>query len=98
MPLRRSLRQPHRDYYEIIKVILQNVYSKIGGCKPFEVAYRCQLNWPQFTYYRDILLRNKLLIPSNGVSIQCYEITPKGERYLHLFAELENGLRPLPTA
>jgi len=90
----RTLRQPHQDRYEIIKLILQNVFSKIGGCKPYELAYKCQLNWPQFTYYRDILLGNKLLIPSDEGSIQHYEIIPKGIRFLELFREVEDDLRP----
>jgi predicted transcriptional regulator len=57
-------RQPHRDHYEIIKQVLQNVYAKVGGCGPAELAYRCELTWFQFIRYRDILLSNKLLIPS----------------------------------
>jgi predicted transcriptional regulator len=94
MPPGRSLSQPHRDHYEIIKVILQNVFSKIGGCKPYELAYRCQLNWPQFTYYREILLSNKLLTSSNTEPNHHYEITPKGIRFLGIFAEIEDDLRP----
>jgi predicted transcriptional regulator len=95
MPPGRSLHQPHRDYYEIIKQILQTVYSKAEGCKSAEMAYRCELAWVQFTYYRDILLSNKLLIPSEEGSTQRYEITPKGERYLRVFAEIEDDLRPV---
>lgn len=75
MPPGRSLRQPHRDHYEIIKQVLQNVYAKVGGCGPAELAYRCELTWFQFIRYRDILLSNKLLIPSDSGSKQYYEIT-----------------------
>jgi predicted transcriptional regulator len=93
---RLRLRQPHRDYYEIIKVILQNVYSRMGGggCKPFELAYRCELTWNQFRDYRDLLISRRLLIPSNSETNHRYEITPKGERYLQLFTEIEDDLRP----
>jgi predicted transcriptional regulator len=93
MPPARIVRQPHRDHYEILNVILQNVFSKIEGCKPFELAYRCQLNWPQFAYYRDILLGNKLMIPSGEGSIQHYEITRTGIRFLELFREIQDDLR-----
>jgi hypothetical protein len=34
-----------------------------------------------------------LLIPSDEEPIEYYEITPKGKRYLQLFAEMEDGLR-----
>jgi predicted transcriptional regulator len=88
MPPARIVRQPHRDHYEVIRQILQTVYSKAGGCKPFELAYRCQLTWPQFIWYRDLLITNKLLIPSNTNPTRRYEITPKGERFLKIFAEI----------
>lgn len=89
-------RQPHRDYYEIIKQILQIVYSRKDGIsKSFELAYRCQLTWQQFKYYRDLLISHSLLlISSSAEPNQHYEITPKGDRYLQLFAEMEDDLRP----
>jgi predicted transcriptional regulator len=91
------IRQPHRDYYEIIKRILQIVYSMAAGCnKPFEIAYKCQLNLPQFLYYRDMLLsRNLILISSDiGTNQQHYEITDSGLRYLKLIKEIEDDLLP----
>jgi predicted transcriptional regulator len=91
----RILRQPHRDYYEIIRQILQNVYAKVGGCKPSELAYRCDLSWKQVRGYRDILVNQKLLVPSNSEPSDHYEITPKGERYLKLIAEIEDDLFPV---
>jgi hypothetical protein len=50
-------------------------------------------SWPQFIRYRDLLVRTKLLIPSNEAPTQHYEITPKGERYLQLFGEIEDDLK-----
>ena len=91
---KRIIKQPHRDHYEIIKQILQTVYTKAGGCKSFELAYLCQLTWPQFIQYRDLLISNKLLIPSNTEPTQRYEITPKGQRFLQLFQEIEDDLQP----
>jgi DNA-binding PadR family transcriptional regulator len=38
-----------------------------------------------------------LLIPFDKEPAQHYEITPKGERYLQLFAEIEDGLRAADT-
>jgi predicted transcriptional regulator len=93
---RNGTRQPDRDYYEIIKQILQNVYSMAEGCnKPFEIAYRCQLDLQLFLYYRNMLLsRNLLLISSNrNVHNQHYKITDKGIRYLQLFSAMEDDLK-----
>jgi hypothetical protein len=42
-PMPRMIRQSHRDYYEIVKQILQNVYANDGGCKPSELAYHWEL-------------------------------------------------------
>lgn len=90
---RGALRQPHRDQYEIVKQILQTVYTKTDGCRSFELAYRCRLSWPQFTRYRDLLFNQKLLISTNVGSNQHYEITDSGLRCLQLFAEIEDDLR-----
>ena len=99
MPERRgALRQPHRDQYEIVKQILQTVYTKTDGCRSFELAYRCKLSWPQFTRYRDLLFNQKLLILANIGSNQHYEITDSGLRYLQLFAEIEDDLRSIVTS
>jgi predicted transcriptional regulator len=92
---RRSLRQPHRDYYEIIKQILQNIYTKRGGRKSSEIAHRCELTWYQFIRYRDALVSHKLLILSNKRPNQRYEITPIGILFLEVFQEIEDDLRPI---
>ena|SRR5262245_6443942 len=95
----RMIRQSHRDYYEIINHILQNVYTKAGGCRPSELAYRCELPWQQFRSYRDLLINHNLLMISfNSGPNQHYEITPKGERFLQLFAEIEDDLKSANTA
>jgi predicted transcriptional regulator len=95
--LSRILQQPRREQYEIIQQLLKTANSKVKGCKQFELAYESQLNWPRFTYYRDFLTSCELLMPSDEESTQYYEITPKGERYLQLFAEMEDGLRASDT-
>jgi predicted transcriptional regulator len=97
--IRRQQPHPHnRDSYEIIQQILRIVYSNVGGQnnKSFELAYRGQLDLPLFYYYRDLLIVRRLLrISSNTEPTQRYEITPKGERFLKIFAEIEDDLRPL---
>lgn len=95
----RMIRQSHRDYYEIINHIFQNVYTKAVGCRPSELAYRCEFPWQQFRNYRDLLIsHNLLMISSNSGPNQHYEITPKGERFLQLFAEIEEVLKSANTA
>ena len=73
----REIRQSHRDHNEIIKQILQIVHSKVEGCNSFELADRCELTWPQFASYRDILISRKLLVPSNTEPTRYYETTKK---------------------
>ena len=94
----RVLRQPHLDHYQTIKQILQNVYSKSGGCRATELAYGSELTWKQFIEYRDLLTSRRLLIPSDNEATQHYEITPNSIRFLELFAEIEDDLRPEETA
>jgi predicted transcriptional regulator len=90
----RILQHPHREQYEIIQQLLLTAYSKVEGCKQIELVYENQLNWPRFAYYRDFLIRSELLVPSNKGATQHYEITPKGERHLQVFTEIEADLRP----
>lgn len=88
--------QVHRDRHDIIKQIFQIVNSRNrGNIKSFELAYKCNLTWPQFREYRALLLRNDLLsIPStyHGYA-QSYKITPRGIRCLELIEEIEDYLR-----
>ena len=47
----------YRGRCEIIKQILQIVNAKKHrDIKSFELAYRCNLTWPQFQEYRALLL------------------------------------------
>jgi predicted transcriptional regulator len=92
----RILHQPHREQYEIIQQLLQTANSKVEA-KQFELASASELNWPRFTYYRDFLISQELLTPSNKGPTQHYEITPKGERFLQVFGEIEDDLQTLST-
>lgn len=91
----RILQQLHREQYEIIQQLLYTAYSKVEACTQFELAYESQLNLLRFTYYRDFLISRDLLISSDKGLTQHYEITPKGERFLQIIAEVEDDLRPV---
>jgi len=89
--------QSHRHTHEIIKQILQTVYLRTRGdhyCRPLEIVYRCEITWAQFREFRDILLHNKLLNSFDTRSFSHYKITDMGLRYLQLFSEIEDDLKP----
>jgi predicted transcriptional regulator len=89
----------YRNSHEIIKQMLQIVDSKGGGngSKALEIAYTCGLTWNQFKFYRDLLLKRELvyILSSNNNEVQHYKISDSGKRYLQLFAEIEDDLKPL---
>src|ERR671919_26236 len=90
--------QAHRHTHEIIKQILQTVYSRTRKghyCRPLEIAYGCELTWAQFRHFRDLLLSRKLLTSSDTKDFSHYKITDKGLRYLQLFSEIEDYLEPI---
>jgi predicted transcriptional regulator len=78
---RRQQQQPHRHTHEIIKQILQTVYSRTRKdhyCKSLDIAYGCELTWAQFRQYRDLLLGRKLLTSPDTKDFSHYKITDKG--------------------
>lgn len=90
--------QSHRHTHEIIKQILQTVYSRTRKghyCRPLEIVYRCELTWAQFRHFRDLLLSRKLLTLSDTKAFSHYKITDKGLQYLQLFSEIEDYLEPV---
>jgi predicted transcriptional regulator len=98
--LLQGLRQQqfHRHSHEIIKQILQTVYSRTRKghyCRPLELVYRCELTWAQFRHFRDLLLSRKLLTSSDTKAFSHYKITDKGLQYLQLFSEIEDYLEPV---
>src|ERR687898_3018078 len=90
--------QFHRHTHEIIKQILQTVYSRTRKghyCRPLEIVYRCELTWAQFRQYRDLLLSRKLLTSPDTEAFSHYKITDKGLQYLQLFSKIEDYLEPI---
>src|ERR671919_3209584 len=90
--------QSHRHTHEIIKQILQTVYSRARKghyCRPLEIVYRCELTWAQFRHFRDLLLSRKLLTLSDTEAFSYYKITDKGLQYLQLFSKIEDYLEPI---
>ena len=90
--------QSHRHTHEIIKQILQTVYSRTRKghyCRPLEIVYRCELTWAQFRHFRDLLLSRKLLTLSDTEAFSHYKITDKGLQYLQLFSKIEDYLEPI---
>jgi predicted transcriptional regulator len=87
-PARRPLRRTHsrrqqsyRYPNDIIKEILLTVHTltrKGYYCRPLQLVYRCQLTWAQFTHYRELLLRRKLLVSFDTKPFSHYKITDKG--------------------
>src|SRR5919106_1338 len=73
--------QPHRHTHEIIKQILQTVYSRTRKghyCKSLDIAYGCELTWAQFRQYRDLLLGRNLLTSPDTKAFSHYKITDEG--------------------
>jgi predicted transcriptional regulator len=96
-PRYHQQQQYYRYSHEIIKLILETVYSRTRKgpyCRSLEIANRCEITWAQFKQFRDLLLHHKLLISFDTKSFSHYKITEKGLRYLQLFSEIEDYLEP----
>ena len=100
MPLKT--RQPQRDRYDIVKDIL----SIVSNTQPIyrsqrhqtSIGYAANLTHPQTVRYLKGLVDEGLLILTKSRPDPYYEIMPKGQRYLEVFAELEDSLRPIVTS
>jgi predicted transcriptional regulator len=92
-------RQPHRDKLDIIKDIL----STVAETEPLyrnrrnqtSVGYAAYLTHPQTVRFLKGLIDEGLLTLTKSRPSSYYEITPKGQRCLQVFAEREDDLRPL---
>jgi predicted transcriptional regulator len=91
--------QRHRDRYDIVNDILQTVSNNpiIKRRHKTGIGYAANLtHWQTVTYLKGLIDQGLLRRISDDLGpYSHYEITRKGERYLQLFGELENDLRPV---
>lgn len=91
---RNAHRECRRGDYEIVKDILQFISSKYD-CKTAEITSGASLTYFQQKRYLGLLTDNGLiLISSESDYCEGYEISDSGRRYLQVFAEIEDDLRP----
>lgn len=90
--------QRHRDRYDIVNDILQTVSNNpiIKRRHKTGIGYAANLtHWQTVTYLKGLIDQDLLRRISDDLGpYSYYEITPKGERFLQLFAEMEDALRP----
>ena len=101
--MRRNNRiKPHRSRDEIVNEILWIVLSRnqtpssLYMCKLMHIAYGTRLTYQQTLDYTQSLVESGLLLKKQTKSgvYRSYEITEKGRRYLQIYSEIQNGLRP----
>ena len=99
----RKKNKAHRSRYEIVGEILRVVLlrnqspSSLYMCKPLHIEYGARLTYKQASYYIQNLVEFGFLLQrksTKSVPDHYYEITDKGRRYIHVFAELEDDLLP----
>jgi predicted transcriptional regulator len=90
--------QRHRDRYNIVNDILQMVSNNpiIKRRHKTGIGYAANLtHWQTITYLKRLIGQDLLRQISDDLGpYSHYEITRKGERYLQVFAEIEDDLRP----
>ena len=94
-----SQQQRHRNRYDIVNDILQTV-SNIPIIKRRHktgIGYAANLtHWQTVTYLKGLIDQNLLRQISDDLGpYSHYEITRKGDRFLQLFAEIEDDLKPV---
>jgi predicted transcriptional regulator len=91
-------RGPHRENYEIVNDILKFIASKYN-CNMAEVTFAASLTYGQQKRYMGFLTHLGLILisPESDYS-KGYEISELGRRYLQLFTEIEDDLRPVTFA
>ncbi len=93
--------QSQRSKHEIVNDILQTVLSRSQSpssyykCRGLHISYQCNLSWNQLKDYLRPLIESELLKTTRSGPDLYYEITDNGQRYLQVFAEIEDDLRPV---
>lgn len=59
-----------------------------------QIIYQCNLNFNTVMPYLDLLLRNRLVVKTDG-TVTKYKTTPKGAEALRCFRELEEMIPEL---
>lgn len=94
--------QRHRDRYDIVNDILQTVSNNpiIKRRHKTGIGYAAHLtHWQTVTYLKGLIDQDLLRRISDDLGpYSHYEITRKGERFLQLFDELEDDLKPVTFA
>jgi predicted transcriptional regulator len=107
MNMVRKKDKPHRSRYEIVNEILRVVMignqspSSFYICKLLHIEYGARLTYRQTLDYLPALVESRLLIKRKTTKLgpfPHYEITDSGRRYLQLFADIEDDLRPAEDA
>jgi predicted transcriptional regulator len=93
-----------RSKHEIVNDILQTVLSRSRSpssyykCRGLHISYQCNLSWNQLKGYLGPLIDSELLKTTRSGPDLYYEITDKGQKYLQVFAEIEDDLSPVSIA
>jgi predicted transcriptional regulator len=93
----RSTYITYRSKYEIAYDILRIVNDNPIIKRRYKtgIGYAAGLtHWLTVKYLRGLIDQGLLRISHDAGPYRHYEITPKGIRYLQLFDEIEDGLRP----
>jgi predicted transcriptional regulator len=92
---------PQRDRYDIIKDILEIVSNTQPLYRTWRnqtsIGYTANLTHPQTVRYLKGIIDEGLLILTKSIPYPYYEIAPKGQRCLWVFAEMEDEIRPLAS-
>lgn len=104
MERKKNKNKPHRSRYEVINAILWVVLlrnqspTSLYRCKLLHIEYDARLTYRQTLDYLPALVESGLLLKKKTTKLgpfQLYEITDFGRRYLQVFAEMEDDLRPV---
>ena len=79
------LKAKHKDRTEIIASVLEAV--KGDGVSKTRIMFIAYLSYEQLNEYLNGLLGKEFL--AHDLDTRTYNITPKGSKYLELYAELE---------
>jgi predicted transcriptional regulator len=79
------LKAKYRNRIEIIASVLEA--TKGGGASKTRIMFNAHLSYEQLDEYLNEVLEKELL--ANDFHTRTYNITPKGSKFLELYAELE---------